>query len=247
MIDCIGSNAYAVSRETSPQLIAGYDTGTSDILWTGLDWSFFPESVHVHIDQGYQSPAITTASVRDVEADAWDAGTAVVLSDWDAIRPTIYCDMDYLPSVLAAGWKGDLWLAIPGHTGNPPVVDGCTVVAVQNTQNIADLYDSSIVYDSYWPFNPPTEDDTMMSGLVSTGETDYTPFPAGSYSKIMFLRDFSNAHIRMALHSAAHGWVQISTVLVENAKPVTVNFNENDIDGVSLSECYNGPLGYTLA
>ncbi len=137
------------------QMAAGYVTGTADIQWTAADWQRFIEIPRVMIDQGYQSPAVTTATVRDVETGAWTPGVAVELANWTAQRPTIYCSASVLPALEQAGWRGDVWVA--DWTGSPPsspypVPSGMTCVAVQySDQGGGGAYDLSVVFDPVWP------------------------------------------------------------------------------------------------
>lgn len=145
-------------------VVMGYDTGTPGVRWTSLDWKRFPKARKVHIDQGFTGSPVLSATVRDVEPGAWSARTAVQDSrGWNPARPTIYCDQADLPAVLAAGWKGDLWLAILTSRPPvmPPVIPGCTVVAVQYRFGI--LYDTSAVFDDYWPERKP-----QVSGIEFT-------------------------------------------------------------------------------
>jgi hypothetical protein len=154
MGDAIADNASSLGSIAGLQLVAGYVTGTSDIQWTAADWALYPSLPHVTIDQGYESPAVTTATVRDVETGAWAADAATVsLSSWTAARPTIYCDQSTLPTILQLGWQGDLWLAIIGWAVGDtlPATPGCTVVAVQYDDDVNDEYDLSYVLDPTWP------------------------------------------------------------------------------------------------
>jgi hypothetical protein len=154
-VDCINSAVQAVKAKfPKPELIAWYGTGTGDIRWTAADRALFPDSMQVEIDQGYGGTPIPGATVRDVESGAWAPGAAVDLTGWTAERPTIYCDRSTLPMVIGDGWKGDVWLAWPGWTGQAaPVYSGVTVVAVQNV--VTSDYDTSLVFDRYWPSKPP--------------------------------------------------------------------------------------------
>ena len=153
MGDATSANLTALIAAGPWQLVAGYVTGTPDVQWTASDWAMFPESVLVTIDQGYQSPAVTTATVRDYEPGAWYDASVADTSNWDAERPTIYCDQDDLATVLSDGWQGCLWLAIIGwQVGDAlPSAPGCQIVAVQNAQNVSAAYDTSIVLDPTWP------------------------------------------------------------------------------------------------
>ena len=161
MVDCIGNNVIAVHEKLPNIAIVGcYETGTSDVQWNASEKSLWGEhTIVVSIDQGYHSPRITIPIVRDVEPDAWDPVAAVNRATWSktVARPTIYCDRSDLALILSAGWDGDLWLAIPGWKSGDalPEVGSCTVVAVQNAQNVDNLYDSSVVLDQWWPERKP--------------------------------------------------------------------------------------------
>jgi hypothetical protein len=154
MGDAIHDDVAALAAVAgSLQLVAGYVTGSPDIVWTSSDWAQFPGLVQVTIDQGFTGSPVEAAVVRDVEAGAWTASAAVDVSGWTAARPTIYCDQSTLPSVLADGWQGDLWLAIVGWVPGDslPSAPGCTIVAVQNQEDVAGAYDLSVVLDPTWP------------------------------------------------------------------------------------------------
>lgn len=149
MGDAIHDDVSQLAAVPGLQLVAGYVTGSVDIVWTAADWAQFPGLPHVTIDQGFTGSPVADAIVRDVETGAWTPQNAVTGQPWTAARPTIYCNMSTLPAVLAAGWRGDLWLAMPGHTGTPPAIPGCNVVAIQDTFTAS--YDLSTVYDDTWP------------------------------------------------------------------------------------------------
>src|SRR5260370_1044371 len=137
MANAVGYDAIhddIASIPFDPEMVLGYDTGTPDIRWTLSDWGLFPGARHVHIDQSGPGSPVPTSTVRDVETGAWDPVEAVIqTANWTAGRRKIYCNQSTLPRVLAAGWKGDLWLPLPSDVApsQPPVVPGCTVVAVQ--------------------------------------------------------------------------------------------------------------------
>lgn len=154
MGDATHSNVpLLAAARSSLQLVAGYVTGTPDVQWTAADWAQFPGLPQVTIDQGYQSPPVTTAIVRDYEPGAWSTAAVADLSTWTAARPTIYCDQADLPAVLGYGWKGCLWLAIVGWTPGQALPDapGCNIVAVQNQDDVDNAYDLSVVLDPTWP------------------------------------------------------------------------------------------------
>jgi hypothetical protein len=160
MIDCESIYFLQVlSQFPDPQMWAGYDTGTPAIKYIPQDWAKLPSTcAAVHIDQGLNSPPVTISTVRDVEPGAWSPQAAVDKTNWTVERPTIYCDQNDLErsgGVLDSGWKGDLWLAIPSGKApiTPPVYPGCTTVAVQ--WDYPGNYDASVVFDEYWPNNPP--------------------------------------------------------------------------------------------
>lgn len=250
MIDGLGINAAAMhAKMPHPDLVAVYDTGTPNILWTPQDRSLFQGITQVTIDQGYRSPLITRSMVRDVEPNAWTPSDAVKLNDWQTERPTIYCDRTDLQSVISLGWRRDVWLAWPGYTAStPPDLGPVNIVAVQNTNGA--IPELSTVYDPYWPYTAP-ERDHMISEHVIYGEPAFAPFPAGSFSRIQVYRDFISekrpVKVRVAMHSESKGYF-ISHVTLSSTAPVTVPFSEPDIDAVSI-ELTDGAhyVGYTIS
>jgi len=154
MYDAIHANVARVPANA--EIVAGYVTGTLDINWTNADFRRFATSRKVTIDQGGIGSPVPEAMVRDVETGAWTPEAAVRgPAQWTAVRPTIYCNQSTLSRVLAAGWKGDIWLVHLSQ--NPPTkapdVPNCTVVAVQYA--FKGIYDQSIVFDPYWPDRRP--------------------------------------------------------------------------------------------
>lgn len=155
------------------ELVAGYDTGSFDIAWTADDFARFPGIPHLTIDQGFTGSPNLKANIRDVEFNAWAPGQAVNRAGWNVPRPTIYCTLSETgygllttPGVLADGWRGDLWLSIPGwQPGDAlPATPGCTVVAVQNDFTNPS-YDLSVVLDPYWPASGPAKENDMIIWL----------------------------------------------------------------------------------
>ena len=77
MIDAI--HAYVTNVPAGTPKVAGYVTGTPDIVWTSADWARFPGSGHVRIDQ---SPALAhwasgAADVADMENGAASQGSVI--------------------------------------------------------------------------------------------------------------------------------------------------------------------------
>jgi hypothetical protein len=185
MADAIHANVPAIPRDI--QLVAGYVTGTPDIQWTAADWDSFAGIPHVTIDQGFQSPPVTTAVVRDVEPSAWTPAAAVNSANWQATRRTIYCNQSDLSrpgGVLASGWQGDLWIAIPNWQPGQalPAAPGCTIVAVQsNFTNPA--VDLSYVLDPAWP-DLLDEGDQMPIAIGATGVAEIYLLDGGKMSHI---------------------------------------------------------------
>lgn len=58
--------------------VAGYTSGTNDIVWTTQDWDKYPNLVHIRIEQGYGTniPNMADYDVLDIEQGAWTPVTA---------------------------------------------------------------------------------------------------------------------------------------------------------------------------
>lgn len=177
MADAIHDQVGSLHAIHGLEMVAGYVTGTPDIQWTPTDFAGFIGIPKITIDQGntsFGSP-VSTAIVRDYEPNAWYTKAVVDTSNWNAERKTIYCDRFDLTQILNYGWRGDLWLAIPGWTlGEPlPNTPGCNIVAVQNQFDVQNAYDLSIVLDDSWPILSQLESD--MPIMIAGG-------PAGAIS-----------------------------------------------------------------
>lgn len=154
MGDAIHDQVPQLAAVSGLQVVGGYVTGSPDIVWTPADWLRFRALPRVEIDQGFTGAPQYGATVQDVETGAWGPGD---VPNWQAHctapRPTVYCNRSTLPAVLATGWRGNLWLAIPGWVIGQqlPAAPGCTIVAVQNQLDVANAYDLSQVLDPTWP------------------------------------------------------------------------------------------------
>jgi hypothetical protein len=189
MGDAIHDNVPALVQ-AGTQMVAGYVTGSLDVLWTPADWALFPGVPAVTIDQGYTGSPAASANVRDVEQGAWTVAGAVNLTGWTAPRPTIYCSASVLPQLGAAAWQGDVWVA--DWTGTPPasppvVPVGMTCVAVQYTdQGGGGLYDLSVVFDPYWPAK-----ENMDMPLIIWGQVDCYLLDGGRLHTIQSTTDLN--------------------------------------------------------
>jgi peptidoglycan hydrolase-like protein with peptidoglycan-binding domain len=104
------------------------------------------------IDQGYTGSPNLNATVRDCENGAWTLARAVDRTGWNVQRPTLYLGYpDTVQAAYEAGWRGDVWVALPGWDApRPPSAPaGINVVAVQNIYQAP--FDLSTVYDPAWP------------------------------------------------------------------------------------------------
>lgn len=235
-VDCIGANARAVhSQFPDVGVIFVYDTGSPDIKWQPDEVALWPSATKIHIDQGAGSPPVTTATVRDVESGAWTVDAALRTGNWVAERPTQYGSRSTIQELASKGWTGDVWVAWPGWKGNsPPIIKGVNVVAVQNVW--AGNYDSSIIFDQYWPYDGPTEEPVFVQQVLP-GVDNYSPFPSGTFRQVILLRDFSTdanaVAVRLAVRSAANGW-SVHTVNLNSNAPATVQFPEADTDAISV-------------
>jgi hypothetical protein len=200
------------SLETAgTDMVAGYVTGSPDILWTAADWARFTVPA-VTIDQGYGGGRpILYADVRDVETGAWTVATAVSLAGWTAARPTIYCSLSTLPQLAAAGWQGDVWVAdwtLTPPTAPPPMPPGMTCVAVQySDQGGGGTYDLSVVFDPAWPGKGDPVASPILSSNVVVCEKCYS-----FYSQANQAQSVCPAG---GQHSTPAGWIVYSVVYAQ--------------------------------
>lgn len=252
MYDAMGTLAHFIPN--NPEMVAGYDTGTKNILWTSGEWGMFPRAVHVHINQGYQPPARNTSTVLDVESGAWQPGAVITqFANMEANgvqRPTLYCSQNTILELPKMPKVYDMWLAWPGYTGtDPPEVPGWNVVAVQYL--FPGDYDVSAVYDPWWPDKPPAKakETNMISGQLIVDA--FIPFPSGSFSRIDLYRDWVNdknvTTVRVAVHETGIGY-HIHNVPLTATIPTTITFSEISADAISLVRTSGpSPVGYTIS
>lgn len=184
MVDATGDHALDAIG-TNAELVAYYITGLPPVPWNATQIGMIPQwRVHVPIDQASGNAPQYGATVQDVEPNAYTPNS---VPRWQANctaeRPTVYCDQNDLPAILATHWIGDLWLAIPGWTeGQPlPSAPGCNIVAVQNRFNVNNAYDLSVVLDPTWPFREVTTmpDITTDNGFQVCSKC-FALYPAGN-------------------------------------------------------------------
>lgn len=110
-----------------------------------------------------------------------------------------------------------------------------------------------------WYANPgnqpkPVSEDNMITGHVNALETLSVPIPPNSPTYIMLMCDiglFGQAvqKVRVAIKSRTKGWSQIVDQVLSTTDAVTVQFDEHDVEAVSLSrnpEDGVAPVGYAI-
>jgi hypothetical protein len=193
MGDATTGNVGALLAAGPWDVVAPYLTGAG-IAWTPAQRALFAGIPQATIDQAGLGSPVPSAVVRDFEQGAWTASQAneqIGAGLWNPARPTIYCDQANLPGIVADGWRRDLWVAIIGwEPGDawPAVVQqaieaGCTVVAVQNAQNINGTYDESVVLDPTWPEASMSNFDFITGAdgavyLLNGGRMSHIPNPS---------------------------------------------------------------------
>jgi hypothetical protein len=106
MIDAIHDDIGGIPA--SAEKVAGYNTGTSDIKWTQVDWDRFPHAGHVILNQGFTwtAPEIMAADGFDVESRAVTAVNAAHAADMRVAAgitwTTVYGTDSTLAEVVAA-------------------------------------------------------------------------------------------------------------------------------------------------
>lgn len=236
MYDAEGINAQRLKDAfPSAAMVAMYVTGSPDVIWTPERRALFPHATHVTIDQGFTGSPKMFANVRDVESGAWTAAKAVDRSGWKTARPTIYAGRYRLDQCISAGWRGDVWLSWPGWRGTvPPIFGGVRIVAVQN--KFLGWYDESVVFDPYWPYNPPVEEHVQII-TAETGKDGFATFPAGHYTHVVAYRDFVSVdqpcRIRVAVQYT-NAQYDINEVNLTKPQPYEIPLAHPDAESVSV-------------
>ena len=91
--------------------VAGYVSGTPDIVWDQADYNRFPHAVKEYIDQGYGTPW-RNPTVIDVENGAFTvADVPGLVNKYPQVK--VYCTTSSLPG-LNRVYHGNVWVADPG-------------------------------------------------------------------------------------------------------------------------------------
>lgn len=77
MLDTIGATAANIPASTKK--VAGYVTGSGDVLWHRANWALFPHAAHIRIDQAAGVGVPLESDVADYEPGAKTLGDAI---DW---------------------------------------------------------------------------------------------------------------------------------------------------------------------
>lgn len=100
----------------------------------------------------------------------------------------------------------------------------------------------------------PGTESYVINGIIEPMSATSIPVPPQSPTYIMLMCDvglFMSAaqRVRVALHSKAKGWSQIVDQVISSAEPVTITFDDHDVDAVSLSRTADdgaAPVGYSI-
>lgn len=113
MIDATDTTTDTGKIPAGTRRVAGYDTGTPDIMWDAADWARFPRASRIHIDQSAGLPffAAGKTQVADVERGAGTiehAVAGVVERQKAGEYSTIYIQQSNLAELAAALHAADV-------------------------------------------------------------------------------------------------------------------------------------------
>lgn len=145
-----------IKQLTKGSLVAGYDTGSPDIVWTSADRSEIPaDLVQVFIDQDFTGSPQPSATIIDCEKGAWSPGDIDKrMSIATCARPTLYAAPGTLIAVAdSEKWRGDVWVVLDAATEptSPPAVPKGFNVIGQQWFFGNSAFDGSVIFDDTWP------------------------------------------------------------------------------------------------
>ena len=164
--DAISANIGSIPANAIA--VAGYVTGTPDIVWTQADFDKFPLAHKEYIDQGNGSPW-RAPTVIDIE------NGALTVSDIPAYKSQypdiiVYCMQSNLAAV-ANVFTGRVWLAAPSYPADDQAVSlaaelhkeypGLDIIAIQNVWG--NTFDRSIILEAP-VVTPPNADHVNIQG-----------------------------------------------------------------------------------
>jgi hypothetical protein len=256
MFDAIHVNVGTIPP--GAEIVAGYDTGLSNVKWVTADWNIFLPAQEVHVDQSGGAASlggpVFSANVMDVEPFCY---TVNQIPGWTskctAPRPTVYCDRNDLPDVQAI-WNGDVWLAAPGLSDDQATAimeADPRIVAVQNLD--AGSFDASVIGDAFWPLlppppvKPPVKGKEMLNGMIDPNQQIDIPFPVDTFDAIcLYANDIGGGSVHVTVILNAGGGQSVWTQTLGANAPVTVPFPHPHAIAVSLSNTGTTDVGWTL-
>lgn len=227
--------------------------------WTGRIVQFYPADVSAravrNLAGGVETNRMGSACLQ---VEAWFSPGAVVggrkymtLADTPAVgidRIVAWMRANGIPDRWPCGWptwdgnrNSVTWQRQAGHYGHSQVPE--------NDHTDPGPMPTHMFNDPA-PHPPAPQEDDMPYGQLSDGPQAITPIslPKGKYKAIGFLGDNGLQHlppaaIRVAMHSAAHGW-DVKHLVVDSTKDKTwINFTHpEDTDGVSVQREDNGAV-----
>lgn len=214
MIDCTSGNLPTVlqyiKQLAKGNLVAGYDTGSSNIVWTPQDWGEIPSGlVEVRIDQDFTGSPQPSANVIDCESGAWQPGqvdTRMAIAT--SPRPTVYASLETLDKIAQTEkWRGDVWVVQESNTeptAPPTVPEGFTAIG-QQWYFGNPSFDGSVVFDSYWP-----ERHVAMPGTPKAPPGQWLDAQAWSWQEAVIIgRGLNNQLYGFAYDEATGEWASI--------------------------------------
>lgn len=188
-------------------LVAGYDTGSPDIIWTPEDRAELPSGlVFVTIDQAFTHSPQPSANVIDCESGAFSPGDIDNrMKIATAPRPTLYCSESTLASVAASEkWRGDVLIVQESSiqpTAPPKVPAGFTCIGQQWYFGIP-TFDGSVIFDDTWP-----ERITTMPGTAKPPPGQWLNATEWTWQQVIITgRGLNNQLYAFAYDEATGGW-----------------------------------------
>jgi hypothetical protein len=271
-LTCVDA-AYPENIRGGPyDVVAFYIGGDTPHVWTKQELDARPERYRLPIYVRSNPPGPgASADVSDAMAQltylgapkgilvAWDSETSqdaqYVRDVFTLVKAAGDVLMDYgSESTVYANHNPDGYYWSADWTGTPHKNPGSV-----ETQYVSfSGYDESLAQSAlpFWdtrrsriPLPSSQPGGNMISGQLINEA--FQVFPPGAFKDLWLYRDFMRpdftAHVRVALHSASHGYT-VQEYTISDATPGKIGFTFPDVDAISLRRTDGAvPIGYTIA
>lgn len=188
----------------------------------------------------------------------WMRGVLLGMRDY---RTGVYGDYDVIKAIAASYPQVFRWQTKAWSGGN--IASDAALLQLGSTTIAGINADFDVAYQPHFgqwyadPRNQPhtLNGDEMISGQISAASIMGVPVDPGTAQRVTLYADISRngdfeQSVRVACHSAQHGYNQIVTVKLLTSEPFVITLTEQDVNAISFDRRDGAdmlPIGYLVS